>query len=64
MGSKDQDQPTSRRSFLKLASVSAPASVAALAATTSNAEASAEDRKPDGVQDTAHTRAYFESARF
>ncbi len=65
MGSKNtKDQPSNRRDFLKLASVSAPAAVAALAATTSTAEASAEARKPDGVQDTAHTRAYFDSARF
>ncbi|MCF6231761.1 MAG: twin-arginine translocation pathway signal protein [Rhodobacteraceae bacterium] len=64
MGSKEQDQPTSRRSFLKMASVSAPAAVATLAATTGTAEASAEDRKTEGVQDTAHTRAYFDSARF
>jgi hypothetical protein len=64
MGSKDQDQPTSRRSFLKMASVSAPASVVALAATTGTAVAADENRKTDGVQDTAHTRAYFNSARF
>ena len=64
MGSKNQDHPSSRRNFLKLASVSAPAAVAALAATTTTAEALAEDRKTDGVQDTAHTRAYFDSARF
>jgi len=64
MGSKDQDQTTSRRSFLKLASVSAPATVAAFAATTGTAEAADENRTTEGVQDTAHTRAYFDSARF
>lgn len=64
MGSKDQDQTTSRRSFLKMASVSAPVGVVAIAATTTTAEAADENRKTDGVQDTAHTRAYFDSARF
>ena len=64
MGSKDQDQTTNRRSFLKMASVSAPASVVALAATTGTSEAADDNRKTDGVQDTAHTRAYFDSARF
>ena len=64
MGSnKDQDQ-TSRRSFLKMASVSAPAAIVAVAASGGAAEASVEDVKSSGVQDTAHTKAYFDSARF
>ena len=65
MGSnKDQDQTTSRRGFLKMASVSAPAAIVAVAASGGAAEASDTDVKTSGVQDTAHTRAYFDSAKF
>jgi len=61
---KDQDQVTSRRSFLKMAGATAPAAVAAVAASGGAAEASVDEQTKDGVQDTAHTRAYFDSARF
>lgn len=69
MGSnKDQDQTTSRstnrRGFLKMASVSAPATIVAVTASGGAAESAGEDVKTSGVQDTAHTRAYFASARF
>ena len=49
-----------RRGFLKLAAV-APA-----AAAIPVAGASAEEAKPQGsgLQDTAHTRAFYDSARF
>lgn len=61
--SQSEKSAASRRDFLKLASVSAPAAVAAAALTGSEAEA-ATDVAGDGLRDTAHTRAYFDSARF
>lgn len=53
----------SRRDFLKLAGVAAPLAAAATAAGTA-AEAAAPDLQSDKLQDTAHTRAYYDSARF
>lgn len=54
----------SRRDFLKLAGTAAPAAVAAVAVSGTEADA-AEPPKADGrMQDTAHTRAYLASARF
>jgi hypothetical protein len=53
----------SRRNFLKLATAAAPAAVAAATLTGTAGEAEAEP-KTSGLQDTAHTRAYFASARF
>lgn len=56
---------TGRRDFLKLATLSAPAAVAAAASLgTAEAEAKTEDSGSDRIQDTAHTRAYYESTRF
>ncbi len=56
-------EPTKRRDFLKLASVSVPA--AAVAATLGTAaEAATVEDTGEGMRDTPHTRAYFESARF
>jgi hypothetical protein len=52
-----------RRDFLKLAALSAPAAVAATAA-AGTAEAAVPDPTSDKMQDTAHTRAYYDSARF
>ena len=62
--SKKSEEATSRRDFLKLATAAAPA-VAAVAATgATTAEASVPDLSSDKMQDTAHTRAYLDSARF
>lgn len=58
------DGGTSRRNFLKLAATAAPAVVGAAALTGTQAAA---DVLPVGearLQDTAHTRAYLDSARF
>ena len=60
----DQDQTTSRRGFLKMAGVTAPAAIAAVAVSGGAVEASVDDQNASDVQDTAHTRAYFDSARF
>ena len=55
---------SSRRDFLKLAGTAAPAAVAAVA--VSGTQAAADDTPiADGkMQDTAHTRAYLASTRF
>jgi len=62
----EQAQPnegTGRRDFLKLAALSAPVAVAATAA-GGVAEAAEPDLTSEKMQDTVHTRAYFDSARF
>ena len=58
------DATSSRRDFLKLAGTAAPAAVAAVA--VSGTEAAADDTPiTDGkMQDMAHTRAYLASTRF
>ena len=66
MDHKDDGAKSSRRNFLKLAAATAPAAVAATAisGTAANAEAAMEQEGTSGLQDTAHTRAYLESAKF
>ena len=54
----------SRRDFLKLAGTTAPLAAVALAAGGDPAEAQPVDPTSDKMQDTAHTRAYLDSARF
>lgn len=54
----------SRRDFLKMAAAGAPAVAVATAATTGTAEAAEPDLTSNKMQDTAHTRAYLDSARF
>ena len=63
MGKNEEVKRNDRRDFLKLAGLSAPAAAAAVAAGVSEAEAKAEEAG-DRMQDTAHTRAYFASAKF
>ncbi len=64
MSKQDNGETSSRRDFLKMASVSAPAALAAVAVSGSAVEAAEPDQNGSGLQDTAHTRAYFESAKF
>ncbi len=64
MGKKTDEGTSSRRDFLKLASVSAPAAIAAVAVSGTAANADDAVQDTSGLQDTAHTRAYFESAKF
>lgn len=59
-----QDDGTSRRNFLKLAGTAAPAAVAAAALSGTDAEAAALPVDETRIQDTEHTRAYLDSARF
>lgn len=56
-------ETASRRDFLKLASTSVPAAAAAVALAPEAAEA-APVATGEGLRDTAHTRAYLDSARF
>lgn len=52
-----------RRSFLKL-SAAAPAVAAAAAMGAETAEAAEAAPQKGGLKDTAHTRAFYETARF
>jgi hypothetical protein len=63
MTEKNEAATSNRRDFLKLATVAAPAVAVAM---TGQSAAAAEPESPTGkgLQDTAHTRAYYESARF
>lgn len=66
MKRSDTAQPeegTGRRDFLKLAALSAPVAVTSAVAGTA-AEAVEPDLNSNKMQDTAHTRAYYDSARF
>lgn len=58
------DKASSRRDFLKLAGTVAPAAALTVAATEAQAAPAEADLSSDTMQDTAHTRAYFDSARF
>ncbi|MFP7570107.1 twin-arginine translocation signal domain-containing protein [Marivita sp. S2033] len=61
---KKPEAPSSRRDFLKLAGTAAPAAVVAVAVSGSDAAADEAVQADGRMQDTAHTRAYFDSARF
>lgn len=60
----EKEKGANRRDFLKLAGTTAPVAAVALAAGTDTAEAQPVDLTLEKMQDTAHTRAYFDSARF
>ncbi len=60
----DKKADEGRRSFLKLAGVSAPAAAAAMAVTPEDAEAAELDTAGEGLRKTPHVKAYLESARF
>ena len=53
-----------RRDFLKFAGTAAPAAALAVASTPSAGEAKPVDLQSERMQDTEHTRAYLDSARF
>ena len=57
-----KEDGSSRRDFLKLG-VAAPAAMA-VAVSGKQVQAQPVDPASNKMQDTAHTRAYFESARF
>lgn len=57
-------ETANRRDFLKLATAAAPAAAVAVAAGGTAAEAAEPDLSRETMQDTVHTRAYYDSARF
>ena len=59
-----ENDGTNRRDFLKMAGTTAPVAAVALAAGSDPAEAKPVDLTSETMQDTAHTRAYLDSARF
>lgn len=59
-----QEDGASRRDFLKLAGTTAPIAAIAVAAGGTTAEAAEPDLSLEKMQDTAHTRAYYSTARF
>jgi hypothetical protein len=60
---QETEEATSRRDFLKLAGTAAP--TAAVAVAVIGTQAQAANPVEDGrMHDNAHTRAYFDSARF
>lgn len=61
---KGAPQDARRRDFLKLAGTTAPIAAVAVATGSGSAEAAEPDLASEKMQDTAHTRAYFDSARF
>jgi hypothetical protein len=61
---KKTEDGTSRRDFLKLAGTAAPVAAVAAVVGGTSAEAAPVDPNSEKMQDTAHTRAYLESARF
>lgn len=63
MGHKKDGSENNRREFLKLAVASAPAAVAATALSGSAVQAAELDDTGSGLRDTAHTRAYFDTAK-
>jgi len=64
MTRKDEEAP-SRRDFLKAAATAAPlATMAVATATGADAAPAAPDPESNRIQDTAHVRAYYDSARF
>ena len=62
--SKKDEGAKSRRDFLKLAATTAPLAAVAVATSGGEAAAAEPDLASDKMQDTAHTRAYYESTRF
>ena len=59
-----EKEGANRRDFLKLAGTAAPVAAVAVAAGCQAAEAAEPDLSRETMQDTAHTRSYYDSARF
>jgi len=57
-------EPVNRRDFLKVAGTVTPLAAVAVATGTTEVEAAEPDLTRDTMQDTPHTRAYYDSARF
>ncbi len=63
MTKKDENEGNSRRDFLKMAAATAPAAAVALTGEAVAAD-TLDQHAGEGLRETAHTRAYLESARF
>lgn len=61
---KNSEDGATRRDFLKIATAAAPAVAAAVVLAPESAQAQPADLSRTEMQDTAHTRAYLDSARF
>jgi hypothetical protein len=61
---KPEETDEGRRSFLKLAAVSAPAAAATAAGTTAAEAVEPEGTEGKGLRKTPHVNAYLDSARF
>ncbi len=61
---KTQEDDPDRRRFLKLAGTAAPAALAAVTLSGTETEAAPLPVNETRLQDTEHTRAYFDAARF
>lgn len=59
-----KEEGATRRDFLKVAATAAPLTAVAVASGTSVQAAAEPDLTSEKMQDTVHTRAYFDSARF
>ena len=59
-----KEEAPNRRDFLKLAGTTAPVAAVVVVTGGTQAEAAEPDLSSDRIQDTAHTRAYYDSARF
>ena len=59
-----EKEPVNRRDFLKLAGTTAPVAAVAVASSAKVVEASAPDPTRETMQDTLHTRAYYDTAQF
>ena len=57
-------EPVNRRDFLKVAGTATPLAAVAVATGTTEVEAAEPDLTRETMQDTLHTRAYYDSARF
>lgn len=65
MTKQTEGKAASRRNFLKMATVTAPAAAAAVVASGTDAQAAApRDEGGTGLRDTQHTRSYYDTARF
>ncbi len=62
--SKKDEGANSRRDFLKMAAAGAPLAAVVVATSGTEAAAAEPDLASDRMQDTAHTRAYYDSTRF
>ena len=59
-----EKETVNRRGFLKLAGTTAPVAAVVVATGSTTAEAAEPDLSRETMQDTVHTRAYYDSARF